>query len=703
MITHTDNTKFTNGNPVFKDCITESLSDQMIPKLDYIMTYLHSKNKNENVANLDKILLGGLIKLAFLGRFNSNSKLLSCFFLNEPNVDNIDLFSHTELHKYSVCSKDTSKLNVSSTYSFFSNLNNLSFFGNYFPVYHKASSFNKDIEFKTDLFSNHYENCIELDLEEFNQLMTLLCNNDIVIYTTNKINENLHLEAKYFEYIIRRFPIFKDYINNGKFFIVLNTYQNDANMFYYENEEARIIFERLNSMFDNKLIYELDVENSRIEKIIYFSKMFQNKNFFFEENENVNYIVRNFYKNYDQCKNLNILSRNYEKTLQRKFRLSYSKNFDYNDEYLKTEKYENFVNHFNQTLENYYSFDLNKIKEFDKAIYESILKQIDAKLDLTIREIYLDEFSRSTEVTRNGRGPENLSSSYIIMKQNLENMINQSFDFLAKEISKEILYFMRKFKTFNEKIENIKKITSENKSFKGELIYKNKLQFLYEVFDIYGLKHYFTLLSIEAIYIYYHNFKKLFLNFMKLNSMIHTNLDYLNSNIVSFYEELRLETQNNMNNKLANFNTESYLKAKLNNYQFFNLLLFKVFAISSTSMKYQPVFAYYNVSNLAAGIVAVVFFLKGLKKYLKFKPNYRKILRYLFTGVFSIIVTYIGSCLLNNYYNRKSERKFFCMLEQIKMNLRQIMMQLSMMNSEIEEFRKVYLKNALMLLNKLNI
>jgi hypothetical protein len=689
ILNNIENKKLINGNPIYKENTTEKLSEQILPKLNSILTY---KRPISKIENLEEFTNGGLIKLAFIGRYNSNIKLLNSFFLNEQNIDKVDLFSHAELHKYKIDSKENIYFHVSDSYPFFANLNSLSFLASYFTMYHKSFSFYKDMEFKTDLFSHQYENCIEMDLEEFNQLMTLLCNNDIVIYTTNKHNENLDREARFFDYIIKRFPIFKYYINQGKFFIAINTHQNDANKFYYENEEANAIFEKLNKMFNYKLIFELDFENSRNEKVIYFYNQFKDKSNLFETNDGTDYVINKHYSGYDRSKDLSILCENYEKILKKKFRLDCSKNFDYSDEYLKTQRYENFTSQFNKDLEGYYSYDLNKIKEFDKVIYESLLRQIDKKLNSTLQEINLIEYP----IALSDNGNANAIKQYHEKKGKLEEIINESFNFIQKELSKEVNYFIKKFEIFNEKIENIKQITSEKKSFKGELIYKYKLQFLLEIFDIYGLKHYYTVMSIEAVYIYFHNFKKLFLNFMKLNNNIHLNLEYLNNSVVNFYyDELKKDTDD----MLDGFKTDSYLKKKLNNYSFLNLLLFKVFSISSGGMKYKPVFAYYNISNLAGVVVAVVFFIKAFRKYLKFSPNYRKIIRYIVTGILSIGVTYIVSCLLNNYYNIKSQRKFYKLISLIKGNIKQILMQLSIINKQFDEYKKVYTKDALLLLN----
>ena len=59
------------------------------------------------------------------------------------------------------------------------------------------------------------------------------------------------------------------------------------------------------------------------------------------------------------------------------------------------------------------------------------------------------------------------------------------------------------------------------------------------------------------------------------------------------------------------------------------------------------------------------------------------------------------SCILNKYYNKKSEKKFFKLISKLKENLREIIFQLSTFNLQIKEFKKQYLDKALWLNDKI--
>ena len=60
---------------------------------------------------------------------------------------------------------------------------------------------------------------------------------------------------------------------------------------------------------------------------------------------------------------------------------------------------------------------------------------------------------------------------------------------------------------------------------------------------------------------------------------------------------------------------------------FFNLLLYKIFSVSLTNIKYKPVFAFYNITNLTGIIISLIFFIKGLRRIFKYQPNITKLVK----------------------------------------------------------------------------
>ena len=134
---------------------------------------------------------------------------------------------------------------------------------------------------------------------------------------------------------------------------------------------------------------------------------------------------------------------------------------------------------------------------------------------------------------------------------------------------------------------------------------------------------------------------------------------------------------------------------------FFNLLLYKIFSVSLSNIKYKPIFDFYNITNLTGIIISHIFFIKGLRRIFKYKPNTSKLIKNFFYSFCSIVIFYLFSCILNKYYNKKSEKKFFKLISKLKENLREVIFQLSTFKIQIKEFKRDYLEKALSLNNKL--
>ena len=86
-----------------------------------------------------------------------------------------------------------------------------------------------------------------------------------------------------------------------------------------------------------------------------------------------------------------------------------------------------------------------------------------------------------------------------------------------------------------------------------------------------------------------------------------------------------LEKENDI--KINEMNIESFLRKKLCHMNFFNLLLYKIFSVSLTNIKYKPVFAFYNITNLTGIIISLIFFIKGLRRIFKYQPNITKLVK----------------------------------------------------------------------------
>ncbi len=906
----------------------------------------------------EKILKGNIIKIGFVGRQNNNLKLLNSFFINEKNPYKVDVYCVDMVHgqndknscfnyKSNCCNK-----NVSNSYCFFANADYIDICTNYFASYHKTGCFAKECEFKNDLFSENYGNCIELDLNDFANLIDYLCEYDIVIYCIDKMNENIKTESKYLDYLIKRFPIFKYLIENKRFFIVLNKFSCEKNSLYqYQNDEANIILNKLNQKFENKLIYELDLNKTYEEKIIYFYKILKkyDRNYLFEKNfpilnnntknnnlnnlneesskasfnnKNSNKNEKNKYikfsndngktittkfTKFDFNQNFYQISDMFEKIITKKFIL---KNSNYvtpsNCDKLKSkvfcEFYENFMKD-----NNYHCFDFNKAIEFDKTIYDSINELLILKLEnfyqefiyekslndidikkffnglksnnanfLDIKEDHDQNFDKGKNIINenldnNNKNEnkkkelnfltnlnnENLENIYIkknlfseelkhekiyeingnyiaihekaysskeflienklkdniiinqksysfetpkkikgilkksaskntnhvkieennyfgdskilnlnknrseqdiqhkyfsnnkkskntvikdyftfnlsdkIIKTNsnlsnysndnlelesfgkvfskekiedkiskIEKKINENFDYIKKEIIPNISCFLIKFNFLNEKIENMKKITSESKNLKGEKINVSKLNFLFEIFDIYGINHYYTSMSIEMVNYYYNNLKKMFLNFIKLLNHSILIINALENNIVNIHENLKQNFENSHEIKLPRINFNNYFNNKLESQKFFHSLFFKLFIVEN--IKFKPLFAFYNFTNFAGFIISLIFFIRAIRKLFKFQPNHHKIIKYLLCSLSSIFLTYFVSFILNKFYNKKTEKKFNRLTQRVSFNIKYIINTLNNIEKLIEDYRNKYILTSLNFLNKIN-
>lgn len=974
----------------------------------------------------EKILSGNILKVGFVGRQNNNMKLLNAFFINEKNPLKTDVYSvdwHQAKSQRDSCvnyKANCCNKHFSNSYCFFANSDNIDFCSNYFASYHKAECFSKECEFKNDMFSENYENCIELNLNDFSSLIEYVCEYDIVIYCIDKMNENIKTEAKYLDYLIKRFPIFKQMIKSNKFFVVLNKFSCEKNSLYqYQNDEANLILNKLNNKFDNKLIYELDLLKTYEEKLIYFYKILKkhDRSYLFEKNfpilnSNLNSDLNIFNNNNNNCQNKNnfnceknsnsinnnnssfnresksalksaeangkafnakfakfdfnqnfyMISDMFEKILTKKFIL---KNSNYvtasNSEKLKSKTFCEFYENFMKD-NNYHSYDFNKAIEFDKVIYDSIndllimkfenfyqefkyekllndisnvnfleglkpkkkanslnvtqhqeeimnheinvineslnlqkenskfinandcfivddddndyynndnnkknyknpgnknndivnyeendlnnnsqlLKQFNGnniqiiekanssksfklqnKLSLISDEVVADKAGTQTKprsILRNNPinnntnkyTPKLINNDYPAENQNkneifsinlnnqtfggkaelenpssttttttnnnyinnnnnninspknksnynssknalvndyftldyserklqlhhnlssninnssdnvelecygrtftkdkiedkiffIEKKINESFDYIKKEILSNTSAFLVKFNFLNEKIENIKKITSESKNLKGEKINASKLNFLLEIFDIYGINHYYTSMSIEMVNYYYNNLKKMFLNFIKILNHSIITINSLENNVVNIHENIRNDFENSFELKLPKINFNNYFSEKMQSQKFFHTLFFKIFIVKN--LKFKPVFAYYNITNVIGFIVSLVFFIRAVRKLFKFQPNQQKIIKFLLYSISSIFLTYFVSFILNKIYNKKSEKKFNKLTQKVSCNIKFITNILNNMEKLLEEYRGKYISTSLNLLNKIN-
>lgn len=992
----------------------------------------------------ERILNGNIIKVAFIGRQNNNLKLLNSFFINEKNPCKIDIYSSDTNPKSFHRKKDSnfnfmsycSNINVSNSYCFFSNTDYIDFCMNYFVSYHRKENFAKECEFKNNLFSENYENCLEINLADFSKLLKYLCENDIVIYSIDKMNENIKTEAKYLEYLIKRFPIFKYMIEKNRFFIILNKITCEKNSLYqYQNDDANVLLNKINAKFDNKLIFELDLNKTFEEKIIYFYKVLKkyDRNYLFERNfpvinsqqinpnliwskehtienqdiincginpsqaapaaetqrkleicqnaelinfdcsnvtfyNNLNFIKRRNmengkalnlkFSNFDFNQNFFIISDMFEKILTKKYIIKNSNHVDSsNPENLRSktfcEFYENFISN-----NNYLSYDLNKAIEFDKVLYDSLnnililkfenfyqeykyerllnemskdvfirtiynrksnsinckyipeeqqklylnnannlhilngpeskYKEIDPKL-LISDELVYNENKRyyplePNQLAQNGLNNENTNtnnfqsegntikfeklaihqqtkmkaenlnrtntdnletknlkgilkktfnnntdkvyknisnnsveiSNYLRLtdkvhkslpseinsrdrkisgenhndnrisifkeyfkqekidniqndmpshslfegeieclskdiknKNNFNNIfpldhsnankidtrdhqlhsyfyssdnlglgkhftkdkikdristinrkINESFEYIKKEISESRNTFLVKFTFLNEKINNINKITAESQNLKGEKILNSKLNFLLEIFDIYGLKHYYTSMSIEMVNYYHNSLKKMFLNYIKILNHSIITISSLENNIINIHEDLKNDFEASYEIKLPNMNFPNYFSEKFQCQKFFHSLFFKIFLVKT--LKYKPIFALYNVTNIIGFFFALIFLIRAVKKLFKFSPNQQKIIKFLLYSIASIFSTYVFSFLLNKYYNRKSEKKFLKLTQRIGYNVKYIINHLNNMESILEEYQTKFIGDSLNFLNKLN-
>jgi len=281
----------------------------------------------------------------------------------------------------------------------------------------------------------------------------------------------------------------------------------------------------------------------------------------------------------------------------------------------------------------------------------------------------------------------------------IEKKIYESFEYIKKEIISNKSPFLLKFKFLNEKIENINKITSEKKNLKGEIIHVNKLNFLLEIFDIYGINHYYTSMSIEMVNYYYNTMKKMFLNFIKiLNNSIIT-INSLENTIINIHECIKQDFEDSYNLKLPKMDFDNYFSEKLQSQKFFHSFYIKIYNVKE--LKFKPVFAYYNITNLIGILISLIFFIRAISKLFKFQPNQQKIIRFLIYSISSIFLTYILSFILNRIYNRKSEKKFIKLTEKVSNNLSFIINYLNNMEKTLEEYRVKYKSSSLNFLNKI--
>jgi hypothetical protein len=752
-LSNENGTNSNHSSQEFQDLNQKLLS--IVKKIDFILKRFEQMSKKEEhiqCLNINSIKNGGLLKVAFIGRYGNNQKLINCFFLNQKSYssERATIYSANELSHYKIeqnfkqknsdhsITSMTCNIDYSNAIPFFCNLENLDFISSFFPLFYKATAFSKDLEFKTDLFAENYENCVELDLKELSKFIFQLCENDIVVYASDKNSENIKTEANFFDYMVKKSPLLKNKIKQKKFFIVLKTHKPYNTLYHYQNEEANDIFNRLNEMFGFKFIFEIDIEKSYEEKIIYFSKLLENynnqntKQYFNLSVQNNNQLYRStsklitkYYSDYLKQNPLNMkvdhIGMKLNEVITKKFKIVNSKNFDANYDVAKNGKFKKFYQNYVQKHDgiNYFSYDLNKIKEFDKEIYDSIVSEVDKKLKIIKNKIelktFLNDYSYSKyfnngecEVKNDNKNPTFKINKVVINKNStmISKKVNESFNYLKSEIEKEVLYFLKKFSEFTDKIDNIKALTREKRSFKGSKLLKYKLNFILEIFDIYGLKHYYTSISIEAINIYYNYMKKLFLSYLKILNNTNITLASLHNNIRACYDDIKCEVLKE-NTNFLNYSEDKISKFNLNfekidtkSLNFFNLLLFKTFYIKT--IKYKPIFAFYNITNFAGLILSFTFIVKAFRKYFKFQPNKRKILSYIFYALISSILSYVLSFILNKIYNTKSEKKFFKLISQIKINVSYIRSQLQSYDKSVEEFKKRYLDNSLNLINKLS-
>jgi len=420
-----------------------TISDEEIENnKNIIQTFSMLKSEQE------KILNGNIIKIGFIGRQSNNQKVLKTFFINEKNPTKTDIYCvDKKLIQYQkdFCLKYKPKLynkQVSNSYCFFANTDYVDFCCNYFASFHKTESFSKECDFKNDLFSENYENCIELNLNDLSNFIDFLCHYDIIIYCIDKMNENINAESKYLDYLIKRFPIFRYLIEKQRFFIVLNKISCEVNNIYqYQNEDANVTLNKLNQKFNNKLIFEMDLNKTYEEKIIYFYKILREKNRkkLFEKNfpifnsnlknhfsnasskeiyndsndQNQKYNYENFILNkiyfengksinkkfskFDYNQNFYIISDMFEKILMKKFIFKNSNYFTISNS--DNLKYKNFYEFYEQFMKdkNYHSFDFNKAIEFDKIIYDSIYDILILKFENFYQEFKYEKLFNDIE------------------------------------------------------------------------------------------------------------------------------------------------------------------------------------------------------------------------------------------------------------------------------------------------------------------
>lgn len=140
---------------------------------------------------------------------------------------------------------------------------------------------------------------------------------------------------------------------------------------------------------------------------------------------------------------------------------------------------------------------------------------------------------------------------------------------------------------------------------KGEKIRKHKFDFLLEIFDIYGLKHYFPSISREMVDYYHRNLKKMFFIFIKLLNHSIINIRSLENNIINIHENLQNDFKFTYELELPKIDFKNYFTQKFQGQQFFHRLLFKLFIVKT--FKFKPVFAYYNISNFIGFIISLIF------------------------------------------------------------------------------------------------
>jgi hypothetical protein len=490
-----------------------NLIEDIIKKLEFILT----SNNPDYFEEIEKLKKGKLIKIAFVGRYGNNYKFKQIFFPNEnafdsfhtftpvqdksekifencekslqnlknvKSVRNVDKFfneknsensekyfsdsepdhyyknkilENNSKNKNTQNSQDLKNSQISTnslSFPFFSNLNNLEFLSTYFSSFHSVETFKKNFIFKTDFFSEDYENCIQLDLPEMALLIEQLCLNDIVIYCTDKTNQNIFKEANFFKYLYKRSALFRNCVINGQFYIILNNHIHDSSMFHYQNEEANQIFKSLNTTIGHKFIFDIDIEKSFEEKIVYFALLFENKgrrkslecrscsekifrrNSKIEKNEKIqisqkieknnssiyfdNYFTSDVTKllNFSFSKNISIYSNknkfdtlksNFREVVKKKFKILNSKNFDINS---IEKKFPSFYQNFLKT-ENYFSYELNKIKEFDKELYDSFIRKLNTKFSNLKYEILLDTFLQKNQKNINNQSNQNNENNLI--------------------------------------------------------------------------------------------------------------------------------------------------------------------------------------------------------------------------------------------------------------------------------------------------